>query len=72
MNTLIKFKSNMRSSYRLLVDYKNFLKENDLYNDYQSRSIFVKEMIKPKDFIFYGVDGPDQLISQIEKNYFED
>lgn len=61
----------MRSNYRLLIDYINFLKEEGKYNDYNSRLIFIRKYIGSDDFILYGVENKEQLNLILDKFYAE-
>ncbi len=65
-------KRNTRSSYRLLVDYKLFLKEKNRHNDYNSRLIFITNYLDAINFELYGVEGREQLIAALEKSFDED
>ena len=65
-------KRNTRSSYRLLVDYKLFLKEKNHQNDYNSRLIFITNYLETINFELYGVEGREQLIAALEKSFDED
>lgn len=65
-------KRNTRSSYRLLVEYKQFLKEEKRQNDYSSRLIFITNYLDAINFELYGVEGREQLIAELEKSFDED
>lgn len=59
----------MRKSEQLFIAYKKFLQEKKRQNDENSRLIFIVNYLEKINFAFYGMDGKEQLITELEKYY---
>ena len=61
----------MHKNEQLLVAYKKFLQEKKHQNDENSRLIFIVNYLEKINFALYGMDGKEQLITELEKYYNE-